>query len=321
MSKKRAEEILRKITELNQCPVCNSDLIYEKVEKTKEEIITDIKFFGEKIKGIKEQMIKAKKDYEEISKNKNNIDLQFNDLIKQCRNLDNRIFNLSIEITSTNNHIFELSKNNKIEKTDYDLLVYKQEFEIIELQKKVDELFKKRALEFQELRKKNNSFTRRINELQSEISEQFKSYAKEYFNDQISLECQSFDNQNEIKNIYFIPKIGVIKRSKKSVSQSERVLLEYLFRLAIIELYYLKSGHRAFLMLETSEGVFDISNTNQIAKLFSKFGRDSFPVVIVTNISKRDFLKELKPKNKFNLIKFGKRLTDRQKTDLQGKLF
>lgn len=116
MSKKRAEEILRKITELNQCPVCNSDLIYEKVEKTKEEIITDIKFFGEKIKGIKEQMIKAKKDYEEISKNKNNIDLQFNDLIKQCRNLDNRIFNLSIEITSTNNHIFELSKNNKIEK-------------------------------------------------------------------------------------------------------------------------------------------------------------------------------------------------------------
>ena len=68
-------------------------------------------------------------------------------------------------------------------------------------------------------------------------------------------------------------------------------MLEYLFRLSIIELYVKESNNSAFIMLETAEGAFDISNTAQLGLAFSKFGSENnIPFIVIVNFSKPDFV-------------------------------
>ena len=89
-----------------------------------------------------------------------------------------------------------------------------------------------------------------------------------------------------------------------------------------MELYQKISGNIGFLILETSEGAFDISNTKQVANSFAKFSNNKIPFILVSNFSKKDFLGAIahglgsgKKKRVLNFIKFGQ-LTELQSDDL-----
>lgn len=84
---------------------------------------------------------------------------------------------------------------------------------------------------------------------------------------------------------------GKTRTSDKNVSKSEGILLEYVFRMSLIRHYYTLTNIHPFLILESSEGSFDIVRTEQLAEIFTLFGRNDFPFISITNLSKPRFVK------------------------------
>ena len=163
----------------------------------------------------------------------------------------------------------------------------------------------------------SRDFEKRLNEI-------FMSYTSAFFKTDCKLELnERRPKESNIKVKSFIPFFdGTLRWSIERCSTSQRILLEYIFRFALMELYEEMTGNKGFVIFETSEGAFDISNTKQLAGLITKFGKKSIPFVAISNFNKEDFLSALinplgtgRKKRVLNFIHFS-RLTDLQQKDL-----
>jgi len=124
---------------------------------------------------------------------------------------------------------------------------------------------------------------------------------------------------------YFTPKFeGKERVQQKNCSTSQRIILEYLFRVSLIELYHQKSGQIPFMMLETSEGAFDLTSTKYLAQTINAFNLGKkINCIIIANFSKKEFLSILvqgikNSKSRFkNFIEFS-RMGEFQEADIDA---
>lgn len=101
-------------------------------------------------------------------------------------------------------------------------------------------------------------------------------------------------NESRTNLTTFYPKFdGQNRLTLDSVSTSERIFLESIFRLSIVELYHRLTSIAPFILLETSEGPFDVISTIKFAEALNEFSKNHFPFISITNLSKPEFVEQL----------------------------
>lgn len=330
VKQEKRDEINNKL-KINSCPVCDSNL-----DKTKIEEEEEIKSNDKVLKEISELevIIDAKrKTFHLLSNRKNEIkDLNLNELTsaidKQIEDKKQTQFKLALNINNV-----EIKK----EVTYWDALIHELEnqIKIIELETEAE---KKDAVGEGNLDSISNDFKSLNEELTATVKANlealnviFKDLSKQYFKTDGKLITKSglitkTNNFGEIKQEVYAPFFDNKERVEiKGLSTSERLFLEYIFRLSLLKLYEENSKNKAFMIMETSEGSFDFEHTKKLAELFTSFNTEDNSLILILNLSKEDFIKELNnylisDDRILKFFEFARFENDQQKNEIETKL-
>jgi hypothetical protein len=326
---KRAE-ITRKL-KLNNCPVCDSDLDKtdvnnDLVHKSEDDILGKISILQSKIENNRKtyHLLKASRDeIKEMSLNEltGKIDFEI-ERKKQTR------FKLVLDINSI---------ENAKEVSYWDALIHELE-EQIKLIEKETEDEKTKAIGdgnldsiSKDIKSLNEELTNTVKANLENLNIIFKELSKQYFKSDGKLVTVSglitkTNNFGEIKQEVYAPFFDNKERADiKGLSTSERLFLEYIFRLSLLKLYEQNSQNKTFMIMETSEGSFDYEHTKKLAELFSSFNTEDNSLILILNLSKEDFIKELNNYLKsddriLKFFEFARFERESQKVEMENKL-
>ncbi|MEL1254075.1 hypothetical protein AAEO57_09835 [Flavobacterium sp. DGU38] len=284
---------------LSCCPVCDSKLgktnFEEKlVNKSTDEILKDIS-------EIETILREKRKIFHLLSTQKNSMsDLNLNELTididKQIDNKKQVKFKLALDINN-----IEIKK----EVSYWDALIHELEEEVRVIEKQTEE-DKKKAIGDSDLKSVSGDIKSLNEELTIKVKENlealnliFKELSTQYFKPDGKLVTKSelitkTNNFGEIKQEVYAPFFDNKDRIEiKALSTSERLFLEYIFRLSLLKLYEKNSKNKTFMIMETSEGSFDFEHTRKLAELFTSFNNEDNSLILILNLSKEDFIKKL----------------------------
>lgn len=249
--KTKAEKIHTQFFYERVCPACDSSL--GKSTKPEDSKILKNKLLTEqsKLKKLRDDFGKTKIEFEQASQIRKSLNEELSKLRNNIDLIDRELYQIDVNILDVEN-IIDLVKQKSSKKTiptNYDVLLLRSQQEIKNLEKEYTQEKKRgsklKIRTFEQRRKRNEiilNFYQKLNSI-------FKKYSKEYFSDKCELAFQSSKGKNSWMNVnFFIPNFrNVIRLRKDSVSHSEAIFLEYLFRVSLLELYYGESKIKPFL--------------------------------------------------------------------------
>lgn len=307
VNQKKVTEVVKKVKILHECPVCSSSItnVEVKGDPLSPREIKRLEALSPLIKNTKNEISNVQRLSDNLFKEIE----QTSERILECEN-GLRELNLNIALNQNKLEKLGASQNNSFTNDDFRINELKKEID--ERRKVTEPLLKKFNGVKDKMRKKNEVLNSSIDKFNNELVNIFNSLSEIYFGKKCTLVINKRQPKGfEIHLSYFVPELNDKTRSdSSSVSKSEAIFLEYLFRFSLLKLYLEKTGVKPFLFLETSEGSFDINNTIKMAETLAQIGKIGFPFAIITNLSKIDFIQNLIPdlnerkKRTFNLINF-----------------
>jgi len=308
ISNKKALQITDLIEHRHNCPVCESNILPlpAKSKLPSKEII-------ETLRQLKELSNEKSLQLHEHSKKQSSIKSSFSELWDKQKAIDEKLNKMNLDLNDLNLSLSIFEKGNA------PLTPYDRDIQV--LQKQIDyfqDIIDKHKKTYSEkkvaLDEKNRQLNERISEYTEALNKIFNKYAKDYFKE----DCILVTNEgrkptdSKVKLTTYCPQFdGKLRATLNSVSKSEGIFLEYLFRMALVELYASETSFQPFLIIETSEGAFDTFRTRQIADTIVHFGENKFPFITIVNLSKPSFIADLirnmkHPKDRlFNFLEYG----------------
>ncbi len=308
ISDKKALQITDLIEHRHSCPVCESSIMPPPVKPKMppKEIIKTLHH-------LKELSNEKSLQLHEYSSKQSGVKSSLSELWHKQKQIDEKLNKMSLELNDLNLNLSTFEKTN-VPLTPYDRDIQVLQEQIDYFQDIIDKhrhtyTDKKVALD-----EKNKQLNERIAEYTEALNNIFNKYAKDYFKGDCFLVPYEGrkPTDSKVKLTTYCPQFeDKLRPTLNSVSKSEGIFLEYLFRMALVELYASESSIQPFLIIETSEGAFDTFRTKKIADTIAHFGENRFPVITIVNLSKPSFIADLKRKMKnpkdrlFNFLKYG----------------
>ncbi len=314
---KNIKNIVKSVEFLHKCPLCDEHL----TEDNKNDIETN-----ESIKSLENHQSEIdiyKLQIKELEESRKNLFSELQEKTNNQKEIDNELNQKAFQTYDLKSKLSMLNKNPEEQITMYDAGINAIQDEIDKYNVTIQSAQTEFKKELELLNKKNIELNETIFSFESKLDEIFSKYANTFFMKNTNLVMKERKPKGyKIKLTTYVPKFeDKIRTFINYCSTSQRIFLEYLFRLSLIELYNEISNNSGFLILETSEGAFDMSNIIQLADLFLAFNKKGLPFIIIANFSKPDFLNRLLkdiqyPENiVLNYLDFGN-LTEQQKKDL-----
>ncbi len=307
VSQTKVTEIVRKVKTLHECPVCSSEL--KNVENIVESLTArEVKRMESLEKTVKQSypvIVALQKEYEKLF-------TQVEETNKRILANDQKLTELNINIAINTSKLDQIVNNSETPMTNFDFAIAELQNQIEVLRETTEPLLAQFNSVKRKMEAKNDELNKVIDNYHEKLVEIYSSISKNYFGKTSSLLLISRKPKGfEVPLKYFIPLLnGKERYFQTRVSKSQAIFMEYLFRLSLLKLYFQNTDIKPFLFLETSEGSFDVSNTEIMADTLTQIGKIGFPFVIITNLSKIDFIKHLLPdvierkKRTFNLLTF-----------------
>lgn len=310
------QEIVKKLEVKNQCPVCDSglDLVHPDLDNT--DVLSKLEDSQLKLKKVKEEIEPLKVKKKLLLKDLDDIWIEQKKIEKEINVVAIQQYDLNIQLSI-------LNKNPEEQITEYDTQIQGLEQQVLNYEKQIEPEKEKWESAKEKLNAKNEELNDVINTFEEKLNKIFIKYASKYFKSDCKLTTIELrPKESKIKVKSYVPEFEEkIRFEIKNCSTSERIFLEYLFRMSLLELYKSESKNTPFIIMETTEGAFDISNTTELASFFNDFNQIELPFILITNFSKPDFLRTLsdgiaKSKNRLlNYLDFGV-LSDNQNKSL-----
>lgn len=315
----------------NCCPVCDSGLDNKQQDnknenEPSEEILSEISKLEKNIES-------KRKTFELLTTQRSTFkDLNLSELTseidKQIESKKQAHFKLTVSIDDI---------ETKKEVTYWDALIHEleEQIEVIELEteNEIKEAVNDGDLGSitQDIKLLNNQLTDTVKSNLESLNKIFEDLSRQYFKSDGKLVTQSklitkTNNFGEIEQEVYAPFFDRKERlTVKGLSTSERLFLEYIFRLSLLKLYEENSKSKTFMIMETSEGSFDFEQTKKLAELFMSFNTDDNSLILILNLSKQDFINELNNYVKsddriLKFFEFGRFKSNNQKTEFEDKL-
>jgi energy-coupling factor transporter ATP-binding protein EcfA2 len=294
-----SDDVKTKIVNLvkhNRCPVCSNTLKKEinSISEIPEKTIN-------KIESLRQQA-----DQNERGVNKITLAIRNAKASRSTKWEEQKV--LAKQLSASKNDLNELKlvlenlKKDSEPTNQFDKAIKLNQMEISKYQVKINKHNKSFNEKKIELSNINIELNTRIDSLTNDLSDIFNEYANSFHIKDLKLishKGRKPRSGSKMQLTTYRPFLEAKERKDfKSVSKSELIFLEYLFRMSIIKLYHSLTKERPFLILESSEGSFDIVRTGQLSKVFKQFGKNNFPFISITNLSKPDFVKSIIDKSK-----------------------
>lgn len=319
VSRAKARTIVAEIENRKRCPVCSSEFkraTEEHMDKgDRKKLVEDLVRKRESAKEKKRELFLKQKELDDLSEE---LKESWMEKSKMEAELESKI--LAIDDIKLKLSMSEMEGKEEIAVYDRDIKFLQDQIDYY--QKIIDDAKNNRTRALKDLEKKNSKFTQTLRNMSNALARVFKEYVKGFF-DECDLVIKERRPKGSMINLnVFIPKFDECERTFVSqVSKSEAIFLEYAFRMSLCELFKQITGNESLLVIETSEGAFDIGNVRILAKTISKFYSNGFNLLVISNLGRPDFLKALVKKTKedisdrvLNYLKIG-RLSEGQKRD------
>lgn len=316
--------IINTINIQHHCPVCN-----ESIRVSSDKNISPTEDDLNKLDVLRTKSKEKSNHLNGLIMKKKNIERPLSDLWKKNNEVEKQLNEYKLTVLDLKIAISQMEGESDFSSQyDRDILVLQKEIDIYneEIAKEDKKYHKKKVL----LENKNRDLNKRIDNISNKLNDIFLRYSKYFYLKDLRLTTSARQQrESKVQLTSFCPFFNDKRRmSIKQVSKSESIFLEYLFRIALIELFYHESNSLPFLILETSEGAFDLARTKQLANVLNSFCNNPFPYISITNLSKPQFVEALltqidSPRERlFNFIDHGAHgdlLEEQQKAEL--KLF
>lgn len=296
ISSAKAKDVLKDIEDLRKCPVCSSDIGKSSVV----EMQADER--GKLMNSLLDLRKKADEKIKEHSLNQNELDTIAKELVQLWekkealrRKIEEKVF----DIDDINLMLSKPEMERKQEEiSHYDRDIQALEKEMDHWLEQINSAREKERRASQELIAKSREFDNILQNIGSNLVAIFKKYVGDFFDDCELVIRRRSTPESRIGFDLFIPKLEGRERFNPSqVSKSEALFLDYAFRLSLCELYKQITGNEALLVIETSEGLFDMANAPILAENISNFFDISY-LLIISNLGRPDFLKSLVDKSR-----------------------
>lgn len=296
ISSVKAKDVLKDIEDLRKCPVCSSDIGKSSVV----EMQADER--GKLMNSLLDLRKKADEKIKEHSLNQNELDTIAKELVQLWeekealrRKIEEKVF----DIDDINLMLSKPEMERKQEEiSHYDRDIQALEKEMDHWLEQINSAREKEGRASQELIAKSREFDNILQNIGSNLVVIFKKYVGDFFDDCELVIRRRSTPESRIGFDLFIPKLEGRERFYPSqVSKSEALFLDYAFRLSLCELYKQITGNEALLVIETSEGLFDMANAPILAENISNFFDISY-LLIISNLGRPDFLKALVDKSR-----------------------
>jgi len=290
IEKSNAERIMCIIEVEKHCPVCASKISVLKPKPIADDTtILKIEKLRTKIIELNDQAVKLESSIKVLTEDRNREWGMYNETDRNLKNELIKQENLKIKKATAEEGKEDLSIS-----YDRDIKAYQ---ESIKVKEEEIENEKNKKIKFEsQLNKKNDTLNAIINSFSEQLNAIFNKYVKKYFREDCSLQPIEGRKSSESRTnlTTFFPKFDDQSRlTPDSVSTSERIFLESVFRLSIMELYHRLTATVPFIVLETSEGPFDVISTINFAEALNEFSKNHFPFISITNLSKPEFVVKL----------------------------
>ena len=308
ISHNKVAQITDSIEHRHSCPVCASEIrpLPAKSKTPSKDII-------EKLHQLSDLSNEKSLQLHEHSKKQSSIKSSLSELWSKQREIDEKLNRMHLDFNDLNLNLSASETGNApLTQYDRDIKVLQEQINYYQgiIDKHREIYNQKRAA----LDEKNNQLNTRIEEYREKLNKIFNKYAQNYFKEDCLLVPHEGRKpiESKVKLTTYCPKFDDrLRAALNSVSKSEGIFLEYLFRMALVELYTSETSFQTFLILETSEGAFDTFRTEQLADTIAHFGKSKFPFITIVNLSKPSFVADLirkikNPKDRlFNFLDCG----------------
>jgi hypothetical protein len=305
LTQKRVNEVVNRVENDHECPVCSSKLI--NTDGNSETLnARDTK----RMETLEQIVKKSAPEIERLKRLCDELCAEVDTTNREIVSIDDQLTELNVQVALTTNKLDKLITKNGTPTTNFDFAIAELQNQIESYRQITEPLLRKYNMAKKQMEQKNENLNEAIENQNERLIKIFSNLAERYFGSSCSLVLnQRKPSGFEVPLSYFIPTLnGKDRFFQTRVSKSQAIFLEYLFRLSLLKLYLENTGTKPFLFLETSEGSFDVSNTTIMAETLTKIGKMGFPFVIITNLSKVDFILNLIPddverkKRTFNLL-------------------
>lgn len=283
--------------ENTKCPVCKSVILLKpkmtiSTEK-RQQLILELGQKRKRISDLVDSLASNTKDLQEVNESLKLYWEKHNEIEKSLSNKIAKIDNFKLRLA-------DIKKGEPKEIAVYDRDIQNLQQQIDFYQKQIDKDKEKYEKAKNQLEQLSKAFEKDMSGLKTDLINIFKDYSKNFFN-QCELEIQHDKPRgSKIALPVFRPKVNDILREKgDQVSKSEGIFLEYVFRMSLCEIFSSVTVSTIYLMIETSEGVFDIGIIETIADVLVKFCNKNH-LIIISNLGRQDFLKSLVKKSGLN---------------------
>jgi len=318
-SREKARRIVFEIESEKRCPVCGSEFkhsVEENInENDRKKLVEDLVKKREIAKKRKRELSLRERDLDNMSEKLKEL---WAEKAKVETELENKI--LAIDDIKLKLSRPKIERKEEIAVYDRDIKTFQDQIDYY--QEQIDDAKVKRKKVLNDLISKNNELNETLRKISNALARTFKKYVNGFFD-----ECKLVVKKRRIKGSMisfnvFIPKFGGRERTfVTQVSKSEAIFLEYAFRMSLCKLFKQITGNESLLVIETSEGTFDIGNVRILAETISRFYSDDSYLLVISNLGRPDFLKALVEKTKkdisgrvLNYLQIG-RLSEEQKRD------
>lgn len=311
--------ILKESINQSKCPFCESKVNnvekeemdvneLNKLEALKNELIIKKKTINDEIVKINKLINSFTNEMKDLSDNRKQLIFKYSEEVDKLKKLK---FNSSEDLDSDSillqKQLQELYAQIKLLKEDFEEKCIKVfgmiiDYKIVNnkytnngksgLEKEYYDAEKK----YEELKMKSKET---IKLLEKKIIQKFNKY--NILTDQFNLiqkETKKIEQNINVKYSIFVP-VNIEKGSndvrdiKDKMSKSEQILLDYAFRLALIELYSeISNNKKVFIAFESSEGVFDLGNVEKFSNMLKKYAIEN-TLLLISNLNNIKYLQTI----------------------------
>lgn len=287
IAEEKAKQIVGSVKH-NNCPVCNSNIRqYPSLDPTPpKDVVNQLDHLREEAAAKEAALVIALDEKKTLESELSQRWYDQKEIQKKMSNIRQELSDLML--------VLGRSINANEPADQFEIAIQNYDSDIKNYQEAIDKAHTKFQANKQQLDELNNQLNARINELTNGLNEAFNKYAEKFYFKDLYLTTYEGRKKSDskLKLTSFCPVFeGKERTSDKHVSKSEGILLEYVFRMSLITHYHALTKINPFLILESSEGAFDIVRTEQLASIFTLFGKNDFPFISITNLSKPEFVK------------------------------
>lgn len=170
----------------------------------------------------------------------------------------------------------------------------KQKEEIQKLTGEIDDLNKKRAVVLAKLKKVNDAFSKRLANVNENLTPLFSQFASKFLGVRCELVIGTMSKAKK-PITYMFPRFdGKNRDSISEVSESQRFFIDQAFRMSLITLFSrLNHGATTFFVVETPEGSLDLAYERNVADMYLDFAKSGHSILVTSNLNSSNFLKGL----------------------------